>query len=518
MSNMSDHRIRRIVILGGGTAGWMTAAGLSKVLQDPEISIRLVESDAIGTVGVGEATIPVIRYFNRFLEVDEDEFLRRTHGTFKLGIVFEDWARIGDRYIHPFGPYGQAMDGINFHHHWYRFERMGPTDLTVDDFNLQALAAFTGKFQRPDPTLDRSPLKTLQYAYHFDASLYARYLRTYAEERGVARTEGKVDHVELNSETGHVERLLLESGEVVEGELFVDCSGFRARLIEEALDTGYDDWSNFLPCNSAVAGAYRHEGEPVPYTRAVAKEAGWQWHIPLQFRTGAGYVFCNAYLDDEAARESFRANRRGPAIREPYILRFTTGIRNRPWNRNVVSIGLASGFLEPLESTSIHIIQTGIARLLANFPDKHFNQSDIDYYNSRTRLEFEQIRDFLVMHYKLTERDDTPFWRHCRAMAIPHSLEERLAIFRENGRVYRHDNEVFAETNWFAVMHGQRMRPARYHPVADLVPEAELRRRMEKLASITRNCRETMPTHQQFIDRHCKATEHAHHPPQPVAG
>lgn len=250
----------------------------------------------------------------------------------------------------------------------------------------------------------------------------------------------------------------------------------------------------------------------------MAKEAGWQWHIPLQLRTGAGYVFCKDYLDDEAALKSFRENCAGPLVREPYILRFTTGMRKQAWNRNVISLGLASGFLEPLESTSIHIIQTGVARVLANFPDKHFNQADIDYYNNRTRLEFEQIRDFLILHYKATERDDTSFWRYCRDMAIPHSLEERIGIFRENGRQYRHDNELFTETNWFAVMNGQRIRPRRYHPIADIMPEAELRRRMEKLATITRNCRDAMPTHQQFIDRHCKAAEVPAPAREPVAG
>lgn len=504
---MQDPRIRHIVIVGGGTAGWMAAACLSRLLRDPAIHIRLVESEAIGTVGVGEATIPHILYFNRLMELDEDEFVRATNATFKLGIEFVDWGRLGERYIHPFGPYGINMEGLHFHHFWLRHAALDPGAPPADDYNLQILAARAGRFQRPERHLDNSPLQTISYAFHFDAGLYARYLRGKAEAGGVARTEGRIARVNLHPETGHVQSVLLESGEDVAGDLFIDCSGFRGLLIEQALQAGFEDWSAFLPCDRAVARACRKVAEPIPYTRATAKSSGWQWRIPLQSRTGNGHVYCSQHISDEEALESLNANLDGEPTSEPNFLRFRAGIRKQPWSRNVVSLGLAAGFLEPLESTSIHLIQTAIARLMTNFPDKTFNQPDIDYYNRRTRLEFEQVRDFIILHYKATGRDDSPFWDYCREMPVPHSLSERLAIYRENARLYRHDNELFTETSWFAVMHGQNVRPRRYHPVADVLPEAELRLRMAKLADVTRKCASIMPSHQAFIDRHCKAID-----------
>ena len=497
-------RVRDVVIVGGGTAGWMSAAALARSLHGGDVRIRLIESEAIGTVGVGEATIPHIRYFNRLLGISEDDFVRRTNATFKLGIEFVDWGGLGERYVHPFGPYGVEMEGIHFHHFWERHRRSGDAP-SVDDYNLQILAARAGRFQRPNPELKNSPFATIAYAFHFDAGLYAQVMRAFAESLGVTRTEGRVTDVTLDGETGHVESVRLEDGEVVSGDLFIDCSGFRGLLIKEALGTGYDDWSAYLPCNGAWAQPCEARGEPIPYTRSTAKAAGWQWRIPLQSRTGNGHVFSEGFQDEDAALRSLLSDLDGAPIGKPRRLRFTTGIRKRPWNRNVVAIGLAAGFLEPLESTSIHLIQTGIARLLTNFPDKTFNRPDQDYYNRRTLAEYEQVRDFLVLHYKATKRDDTPFWRYCRDMAIPESLQARLDLYKENARLFREDNELFNEVSWFAVMHGQGIEPARYHPVADMLPDQELDRRMGEIHRVTAKCLELMPTHQQFIDRHCKA-------------
>jgi tryptophan halogenase len=501
---LSDLRIRDIVIVGGGTAGWMAAACFARLLKSPDIRIQVIESDAIGTVGVGEATIPHILYFNRLLGLDEDAFVRTTQATFKLGIEFVNWGRVGQRYIHPFGEYGVNMEGLHFHHFWLRHLRSGDVP-DVDAYNLQVLAARAGRFQRPEMKMKGSPLQGISYAFHFDAGLYAKFLREFSLARGVTRTEGKITRVQQHAESGFVESVTLESGPTIAADLFIDCSGFRGLLTEQTLQSGYDDWGSYLPCDRAIARACRKVGEPTPYTRATAKSAGWQWRIPLQSRTGNGHVYCSEYLSDDAALESLNSDLDGDAISEPNFLRFRAGIRRKPWNKNVIALGLASGFLEPLESTSIHLVQSAIARLMANFPDKSFNQPDIDYYNRRTRLEWEQVRDFIVLHYHATARDDSPLWRYCRNMPIPDSLAERIAIYRENARLYRHDNELFNETSWFAVMHGQNIVPQRYHPVADILPQAEFEKRMAKMVEVTRNCLDVMPTHQEFIDKHCKA-------------
>jgi tryptophan halogenase len=501
---VNDLRIRNIAIVGGGTAGWMAAGCFARLLKTPDIRIQVIESDAIGTVGVGEATIPHILYFNRLLGLDEDAFVRKTNATFKLGIEFVNWGRVGQRYIHPFGPYGVNMEGLHFHHFWLRHSStVGTPD--VDAYNLQVLAARAGRFQRPETKLQGSPLQSISYAFHFDATLYARFLREFSLARGVTRIEGKITRVQQHAESGFIESVALESGQIIPADLFIDCSGFRGLLTEQTLQSGYDDWGTYLPCDRAVARACHKVGDPIPYTRATAKSAGWQWRIPLQSRTGNGHVYCSEYLSDEGAIESLNSDLDGEPSSEPNFLRFRAGIRKKPWNKNVIALGLASGFIEPLESTSIHLIQTAIARLMTNFPDKSFNQPDIDYYNRRTRLEYEQVRDFIVLHYHATARDDSPFWNYCRNMPIPDSLAERIAIYRENARLYRHDLELFSETSWFAVLHGQNIVPQRYHPVADILPQAELEKRMAKMVEVNRHCLDVMPTHQQFIDRHCKA-------------
>lgn len=499
---LSDTNIKDIIIVGGGTAGWMAAAAFARLLNHPEINIRLIESEAIGTVGVGEATIPHIRYFNRLLGLKEDDFVRKTNATFKLGIEFVDWDRLGKSYLHPFGAYGVNMNGLHFHHYWLRYLKLGnPT--SIDDYNLQIMAAKAGKFQRPE-NLKNSPLSTIEYAFQFDARLYAKFMREFAEELGVVRTEGKVVHVDQNSETGFVENVVLDGGEKISGELFIDCSGFRGLLIEQTLKTGYHDWSSVLPCNRAIAQASERIEDPLPYTRATAKKAGWQWRIPLQSRTGNGHVYCSEFMNDEDALDTLHAGLDSGPIGEPNFLRFTTGVRKKAWNKNVVALGLSAGFLEPLESTSIHLIQTAIARLMTHFPDKNFNERDIDFFNQRTQLEYEQVRDFLILHYFATERNDSPFWNYCRTMDIPETLRTRIEIYKENARLYRHDNEIFGETSWFAVMHGQNILPKRYHPVAGLMSEQELIHRMSEIKNTWVKCFEAMPTHQGFIEQHCK--------------
>lgn len=501
---MKDLRLKNIVIVGGGTAGWMAAAALSKILHPEDITIRLIESDSIGTVGVGEATIPHILYFNRLLGLGEDDFVRQTNATFKLGIEFVNWGRMGESYLHPFGPYGMDMEGVHFHHFWHRHRQSGKVP-HIDDYNLQIMAARAGKFQRPVPNMPGSPLNTIAYAFQFDASLYAKFMRGFAEARGVIRTEGKVTQVNQKAETGFVESVGLESGEVIAGDFFIDCSGFRGLLIEGALKSGFTDWSHWLPCDRAVARACARDGDPVPYTRATAHSAGWQWRIPLQSRTGNGHVYCSEFISDEAALDTLNSGLEGEAISEPNFLRFKTGIRKKTWQKNVVALGLAAGFLEPLESTSIHLIQTAIARLMTNFPDKSFNQPDIEYFNHRTLTEYEQVRDFLILHYYATQRDDSQFWNYCRTMEIPKALQQRLDIYRENGRLYRHDNELFNEVSWFAVLEGQNIRPARYHPVAGLISDQELDFRMKDIHRVMQKCLGYMPGHQDFIDKNCKA-------------
>ncbi len=501
---MQDLSIKDIVIVGGGTAGWMAAAGLSILLRDPTIRIRLVESEEIGTVGVGEATIPHIRYFNRLVGLQENEYLRRTNATFKVGIEFVNWGQLGDRYIHPFSPYGVNMDGIHFHHFWLRDQLTGKAS-SLDDYNLHVLAAKQNTFSPPIPQAQNSPLASLEYAYQFDAMLYGRYMREVAEGRGVQRIEGKVVDVKQRAEDGFIEALKLESGEEISGELFIDCTGFYGLLIEQTLKSGYDDWSHYLPVDRAVAMTCESSGPLTPYTRATAHEAGWQWRIPLQNRLGNGHVYCSQYISDDEACAKLQDGLDGAPISDPRFLRFKTGIRKKVWNKNVVSLGLASGFLEPLESTSIHLVQSAIARLMTNFPDKVFNQADIDYFNARTLAEFEQVRDFLILHYNATQRTDSDFWNYVRTMEIPESLKTRIEIYKENGRIYRHDNELFGETSWFAVFEGQNIRPKRYHPVINHLSDDMLERRLAEIRRAMNKSLDQFEDHEQYVKKRVAA-------------
>lgn len=500
---MSDKRVRELVIVGGGTAGWMTAAAMAKVLG-PGYSITLVESEEIGTVGVGEATIPMIKLFNQALELDEADFIRSTKGSFKLGIEFVNWGRLGDSYVHGFGKIGQDLGTVAFHHYWLKAQQLGKAG-PMDEYSINSAAARANKFMPAVTDRPNSPLADIGYAYHFDAGLYARFLRNYAEKRGVKRIEGKVREVQQRPEDGFVSAVVLESGERIAGQIFVDCSGFRGLLIEQALNTGYDDWTHWLPCDRAAAVQCTTTQAITPYTRSTAQEAGWQWRIPLQHRVGNGYVFSSRFISEDEAAAKLLTRLEGEPITTPKILKFVTGKRRRQWNKNVVAIGLSSGFMEPLESTSIHLIQSAIARLSAFWPHEGFEQRDIDEFNAHSDFEFEKIRDFLILHYCVTERTDTPFWNYVRTMDLPESLKRKMALFASNGRVFREAEELFAEPSWIQVMVGQRFMPRGYSAMVDAIDADAAVKHVETVRGVIANCVLAMPTHQEFIARHCAA-------------
>ncbi len=482
----------------------MAAAALAHALKFP-VSIQLVESEEIGTVGVGEATVPHLRSFNSSLQIDEVEFVRAVRGTFKLGIQFVDWGRVGTSYVHGFGTIGHDYRALPFHQYWAKLRLQGKAQ-PLDAYSLNTAAAPAGKFMSGASDVPSgSPLAQVAYAYHFDAGLYAQYLRRYAESRGVQRIEGEVVDVALRGEDGFIETVTLKSGARLAGDLFIDCSGFRGLLIEQALKTGYDDWTHWLPCDRAAAVPCEKVSAATPYTRSTARAAGWQWRIPLQHRTGNGYVYSSAHITDEEAARTLLANLDGRALAEPRVLRFTTGRRRKMWNGNCVALGLASGFLEPLESTSIYLIQSGIARLISMLPDRHMSAVLRDQYNAEAASEIERIRDFLILHYCATERRDTDFWRYCGAMSIPEELRGKIDLFRDSARFYRNSDEMFALTSWVQVMVGQGILPQGYHPLVDAVSDAELAQFAESVRAVLAACVAAMPTHEQFIDRHCRA-------------
>ena len=458
-----DRAIRSILIVGGGSAGWMTCAALANALPKG-CRITLVESEAIGTIGVGEATIPPIRTFNAMLGIDEREFLRETQGSFKLGIEFVGWGSQGSRYFHPFGPHGRPFDIRDVHQLWLQARSEGDQS-EFDDLAMAWHLARAGRFAIPAADR-RNVLSTFDYAYHFDASRYARYLRSYSEKRGATRIEGKVADVAVDGETGFVTHVTMENGEQLAADLFIDCSGFRGLLIEGTMKAGYEDWTHWLPCDRAVAIPCTHGAEFVPHTRSTAREAGWQWRIPLQHRVGNGYVYCSKFIDDDAALETLLGNLEGEPLAEPNQLRFVTGMRRKFWDRNVVAIGLSSGFMEPLESTSLHLIQAGISKLLALFPDRTFDAMVIDEYNHIARTEFERIRDFIILHYKLTRRDDSELWRYCSAMDIPDTLAFKIEHFRRYGRHIAREMDLFGPPSWHAVHIGQGNLPEAFDPIA----------------------------------------------------
>jgi len=476
----------------------MSAAAIASVTQQA-CEVTLIESDEIGIVGVGEATIPPIRMFNQMLGIDEADFIRATQGSFKLGIEFVDWGRVGNRYFHPFGRYGVDFDTVPIHHFWLRARAEGdPTPW--EDYSMAWAAARENRFDHPtrDPRLIQS---TFDYAYHFDASLYARFLRTYAEQRGVRRVEGRIVSVDKDPETGHIRAVHLADGRRLEAEFFVDCSGFRGLLIEETLKTGYEDWTRWLPCDRAVAAPCARTAAFTPYTRSTARSAGWQWRIPLQHRVGNGHVYSSRFIDDDAAEKVLLDNLESEPLAAPRRLRFVTGRRRLHWNGNCVAIGLASGFLEPLESTSIHLIQSGLTRFLALFPGREPDPVSIAEYNRLTQIEFERVRDFIILHYHAVQRDDSELWRYTRSMDIPGELAYKLEQFSRAGNIVSDGLELFQNPSWLAVFIGQDIIPERYAPLADLRPPQDFVRYLESLRRTMVQAASAMPTHEQFIGR-----------------
>lgn len=526
--------LKKVVIVGGGTAGWMAAALLAKLARKG-LEIELVESEEIGTIGVGEATIPAIKRFNHLLELDETDFIRSTQATFKLGIEFVNWGREGDSYIHGFGKIGQDLGWLRMHQYWLKMRGTGQVSDRFADYSINTAAAYANRFMRARPDMKASPLNDIAYAYHFDAGLYALYLRKYAEALGVKRTEGKIVKVNQRATDGFIEGVVLENGVVVSGELFIDCSGMRALLIEQTLGAGYEDWSHWLPCDRAVAvpcsymrsdaarasprngsggqSALPRTGEPAlgkselltPYTRSIAHKSGWQWRIPLQHRIGNGHVFSSRYISDDEATAVLMGNLDGAPLAEPRVIRFRTGKRRKVWDRNVVAVGLSSGFMEPLESTSIQLIQSVILRLLAFFPDSGFAPAQRDSFNRLVDEEYREIRDFLIAHYKLTTRDDSPMWRYCRDMDIPEPLRERLDLWRVAGRFFKTGEELFADESWIQVLIGQGLIPAGYDPFVDLRAEGEIVKYLNDISGVIGKCVAAMPSHEQYIEATCKA-------------
>jgi tryptophan halogenase len=493
---MSGWPLRRIIIAGGGTAGWMAAAAIARTLGRAA-ELTLIESDAIGTIGVGESTIPPLVTYNRLLRINEADFMRATQATFKLGIGFENWKEIGHRYFHSFGTTGKDHWTAGFQHFWLNGLERGHRD-PYDDYCLELSAAYASKFAHlPD---DR-----MNYAYQLDSSLYAKFLRAMAEADGAVRVEGKIAKVELDGASGAIAALGLESGRRIEGDLFVDCTGFRALLIDGALNSGFEDWTHWLPNDSAIAIQTRAVRPPVPYTLAVAHDSGWQWRIPLQHRVGNGIVFCSRYLDGDSALDRLLGTIEGDTLTEPNVLRFKAGVRRQQWVKNCIAVGLSSGFMEPLESTSIHLIQRAVLRLMRMLPLGEVSERDTLEFNDQMLQDYEQIRDFLILHYKATDRRDSEFWRYCANMEIPDSLTQKIELFRETGRVFRRNEELFAENSWVQVMMGQGIMPKSYHPIATKLSDEEMTKLLWTIRDNVARTVGGLPDHEAYVARYCGA-------------
>jgi tryptophan halogenase len=501
---VGQNLIREILIVGGGTAGWMAASALARLLPAGQARVRLIESEEIGIIGVGEATVPLMQIFNGMLGLDEREFVCATQGSFKLGIEFVDWGEIGNRHFHGFGDYGEFIEGIAPHHYWLKLRELGD-DTPLAAYSFPTVLAKKDRFA-PAP-VRAGEQEFYKYAYHFDAALYAKFLRGYAEVRGVERIEGRVVEVLQNSETGFVEAVETADGRRFEADLFIDCSGFRGLLIEQTLGAGYEDWSNWLPCDRAVAVPCEHGGGFTPYTRSTAREAGWQWRIPLQHRIGNGYVYSSAHLDDEKAAATLLANLGGRPLADPRLLKFTGGHRKKFWSKNVVALGLASGFLEPLESTSIMLIQTGIARLVEMFPSTDFDPILEQEYNRMCIREYEKVRDFIVLHYCLSRRTDSDLWRYVANMDLPESLERKMEMFLARGIVPLEGDESFHEPSWVAIFIGQDRLPRGYDPMVDRVDTERLRAGLRHRREAIEKLSEKVPLHAEFIARTCAAPQ-----------
>lgn len=493
---MKGQPIRKVIVVGGGTAGWITASLLVKILGNA-LDITLIESDKIGTVGVGEATIPPIVDFNNALGIDEREFLTATNGTIKLGIQFEDWGQPGDKYMHAFGGIGKDFPFCSFHHFWVRGRQLGNTS-SLWDYSLNYQTAIRNKYAKL-PRIEEANLPGLSYAYHFDASSYAAFLRRRSEALGVKRVEGLIQSVDLDPETGYVSGLNLEDGRTISGDLYIDCTGFYGLLIEKQLNTGYEDWTRWLPCDRAMAVPCESTDTIEPYTRSIAHKAGWQWRIPLQHRIGNGLVFSSNHLSDDEAGSILMGNLDGKPLAEPRTIPFKTGRRIKQWNRNVVAIGLSSGFLEPLESTSIHLIQSSVSRLMKLFPQGGVSEAEVDEFNRQSTEEIELIRDFIILHYKLNRRKDARFWQECARMDIPDSLAHKMELFRSTGKVFRRSDELFTEIAWQQVMIGQGLIPEDYHPLVNAIDKAQLEEMFTNLKIIIDRTVDRLPSHQQFL-------------------
>ncbi|WP_430429889.1 tryptophan halogenase family protein [Parasphingorhabdus sp.] len=492
----SDKPRRRIVVAGGGTAGWMAAAALARTMGEA-IELTLVESDAIGTVGVGESTIPPLATYNRLLGIKEEDFMRATQATFKLGIEFENWKIDGEKYFHSFGTTGRDHWSAGFQHFWMHGLTKGHKE-SYDDYCLELTAAFAGKFAH-------LPDNRMNYAYQLDSTLYAKFLRKLAEADGTKRVEGKITKVDLDAGNGNIAALVLESGERIEGDLFLDCTGFRALLMEGALHVGFDDWTHYLPCDAAIAIQTKSVRQPIPYTRAIAHDAGWQWRIPLQHRQGNGIVYCSRYLEREDALDRIVSSIEGKPLTEPNFIRFATGARRKQWHRNCIAVGLSGGFMEPLESTSIHLIQRAILRLIRMLPMANVSERDVAEFNDQQMTDMLQIRDFLILHYNATDRRDSPFWRQCADMDIPDSLKQKIELFRETGRVFRKNEELFAENSWVQVMLGQGITPSSYHPIATKLSDEELAHLLGGLKESVSKTVADLPEHHVYVGRYCGA-------------
>ncbi|WGO97985.1 tryptophan 7-halogenase [Saccharophagus degradans] len=490
--------IKKIVIVGGGTAGWMSAAILKKVLAD-NVSIQLIESDSIAPVGVGEATIPPIQHVNRVLGLDEAEFLRETKATLKLAIRFENWRVPGESYFHTFGAPGKSIAFCHFHHLWLRAQKQGLAE-DMWQYDLNYLAAKENKFAKintQDPNLE------MPYAYHFDATAYAAYLRKKSEQMGVTRTEGLINKATINPHTGDIDSVALDNGEVIEGDLFIDCSGFRGLLIQRHLNTGYEDWSHWLPCDRAIAVPSERLEQTLPYTRSIAHAGGWQWRIPLQHRNGNGLVYSSAHYSEDEATHVLMSNLDSKPLAEPRVIAFKTGRARKQWNKNVIAVGLASGFIEPLESTSIHLIQAAIVRLLKLFPHDGINAADRDEFNKQSQTEYEQIRDFIILHYHVNQREDDIFWRQLKDMDIPASLAHKIELFKAKGTIVREQEDLFAEASWLQVMMGQGITPNDYHPIANNLPQHQLEDWLKAVQQAKAAPVANMPSHDDFIAMFC---------------
>lgn len=497
---MSEKRIKKLVIVGGGTAGWMSASLLVKLLGT-HMDITVVESPDIGTIGVGEATIPPIQLFNNVLGINEDEFLKATQGTFKLGIQFENWGAVGDKYMHAFGPIGRQIGLTGFHHYWLRAKAAGhSSDLWDFSFNQQAAKA--DRFSRMKQ-IPNSPLEGLGRAFHFDAGLYAKYLRAGSTAAGVKHIEGFITKVQLDPETGFIRSLDLKDGTRLEGDFFLDCSGQRALLIGDALGVGYEDWGHWLPSNHAVAVQSENGLRLRPYTQSIAHKAGWQWRIPLQHRTGNGHVFSSDHMSVDEATATLMDNLEGAPITEPRAFPFKTGKRKKLWHKNCVAIGLSSGFMEPLESTSIHLIQTGVVRLAQMFPSSGFTAAAVNEFNTQVGFEYERVRDFIILHYHANRRTDSRFWTRCREMDVPEGLAHKINLFAETGAIFRENNELFAEDAWLQVLLGQGIMPKTYSPLADQLTDAQLNEYLANLRHIIGTNVPKLPGHADFIAHNC---------------